>query len=321
MNHHNGTDKLPAGKKTVERAPINAELNPELSNLAKTHGLTSTSFIRAAASSVGNVENCIPQSQTYWNINPSSFNVRTKGYKRHKKKAPSSPALYDLIAMDITRSDELLMDVSEKFDIPDDFVKDRETGLDYVPSLFVVNALVPLDEPQMFGNASKKDRKEERVMAILYLGITEYTLEQLKDLDNASPAVKIFAEFCRRGDDDPEFRNRLKIMVLADSLEEMKLPGFLAKFNGKPCLINKKTGTFTQRRTAHSGLKYAEMNINLNAWRFVSRKGIHAVLPFICKAKFQLAITIEGREDDELPEILLGGCRMFDFDFRQAVRI
>lgn len=73
--------------------------------------------------------------------------------------------------------------------------------------------------------------------------IIQDTYEQLKDLDNASPALKLFAEYCINApelDSDPNspWKGRFKVMCNCLNLEDFGFPGFVSAYNAKPVLIN-----------------------------------------------------------------------------------
>lgn len=323
-------ERIPAGTETIQRAPVDKMLYPEIQALKDQYGEQSLEFIRAVANqcnrgvvgypnSIGTQEEEEKIMQTYWNVDPSKFKLRIgPNYKKYKKKNISGPALYDLIALDIVNTDGAIMNVDETFSVP--HVKgmtDVNTGNEFVPPLLVVNIMIPRDPPA-FRVDKENSTKGDFCMAILYLGITEQTLNDLRsNSQNASPAVRLFSEWCKRGDNDPDFRTRLKMIVNIDGIEDLGIPSFLKKYNGKPSLVKKHIGSLTHR-TTRDGLRYSEININLRNWRYVSRKGVYSAIPFIARSKFSLGLTIEGRDDDELPEVLLGGCHIMNFDFVEA---
>ena len=56
------------------------------------------------------------------------------------------------------------------------------------------------------------------------------------------------------------------------------------------------------------------MSINVRAWAYLAKKALHILQPKFPKFVLNIGITIEGRKDEELPEILLGGCRLIRID-------
>ena len=90
------------------------------------------------------------------------------------------------------------------------------------------------------------------------------------------------------------------------------IPSFLARHNGKPALVT-KSGTFTRYSN------YIEMSVNIRYWAFIANKGIHALLPKVKDVVLNIGATIEGRKDDELPEILIGACRVMRLDLSKIM--
>lgn len=51
------------------------------------------------------------------------------------------------------------------------------------------------------------------------------------------------------------------------------------------------------------------MSVNVHAWAFIARKGLYTLLPRFPDFIINIGATIEGRNDEEQPECLLGGVR------------
>ncbi len=49
----------------------------------------------------------------------------------------------------------------------------------------------------------------------MYFRITENACAQLKDLATASPAVKLFAQWCEKAETDPTWRGRFKVYIIS----------------------------------------------------------------------------------------------------------
>jgi len=185
------------------------------------------------------------------------------------------------VALDIAIFDGVIMNVDETFSVPHvNGMTDVNIGNEFVPPLFVANIMIPRDPPAF--RVDKENRtKDDYGIAILYLGITEQTLNELRNnLQDASPAVRLFSEWCKRGDNDLDFGIRLKIIINIDGIEDLGIPSLLTKYNGKSNFVKKHIGSLTQR-AIRDGLRYSEMNINLRKWRYVSRKGVYSATPFI----------------------------------------
>ena len=113
------TEKVFAGTQTSRRANI---VDTELLKIEMLHGEQSKEFLTYASSrsqKMGEKKCYEVQPQTYWNVDPSTFKLRIgPDYKRNKQKAPSGPALFDLITMDIFNSELGLKNVGDAFHMP-----------------------------------------------------------------------------------------------------------------------------------------------------------------------------------------------------------
>lgn len=205
----------------------------------------------------------------------------------------------------------ILNNVENKFKVPDiPGITDIETGHPDVPPMVVVMCNLPNEEPSMM----KATTDGKCLVSVFYFVISEATLEALKDLENARPAIKLFVEWCKRAETDDIFRGRFKAMAILDDIQKLRLPSFISGYNGKPVLIN-KSGRF--KRHAN----YIEMSINVFIFNFIAKKCLHSLKPKFPTFVLNMGFTIEGRSDDELPEVLLGGCRLMNLDPSMAFKI
>ena len=134
---------------------------------------------------------------------------------------------------------------------------------------------------------------------LIYFRITEDTCQQLRDLTTASPAVKLFVEYCEKSFTDAAFRGRFKVICSCLNLEELGMPSAITSYNAKPVLI-RRTGSL------HRGENYIEKDIHIHKFNNAAKQCIH-----ICSSRcglmyMQIGFVIEGRDDKELPEVLFG---------------
>ncbi len=199
--------------------------------------------------------------------------------------------------------------MSVKFNIPTSIpgITDVSTGHSHIPPMLVINTWLPGEEPSVFAKNTDGDTYSIPMVFVL----SKDTLEQLKDIDNASPGVKLLSEWCRRAETEPDFRGRFKCMGQIEDIESTSIPKFIHGYNGKPALVT-KSGTFTRHE------HYIEFTINVNYWAFLARKGLHSLMPYFQDFIFNVGFTIEARHDEEMPEVLLGGCRIMNLDPEKA---
>jgi len=283
--------------------------SPAVGSLAETTektGSDSEATIRANAKSY---ESSVPIPHTYTNPNPSIYNLRVgPNYAKNKLKAPSSPPLYDLYTMDVIRTETLLRDVTNAFQIPViPGVTDIDTGHPHVPPMLVMNCNMPAKESIING---KSDDKSCYIVVMIFL-ISPQTLDQIRDLENASPAVKLFCHWAEHAENNIEVRGRLKAMCILDNIEKLGIPPFIANANGKPCLIV-KSGTVKKREN------YMEVMINIFLFSVIAKKCLYSLHKKFPSFVLNCGFTIEGRTDEELPEVLLGGSRCLHLDLEKV---
>ncbi len=119
----------------------------------------------------------------------------------------------------------------------------------------------------------------------------------MKDFNNASPAVKLFAQYCEKSSDDPQWRARFKVICSCSNLEEMGAPQFIMSYNAKPVLIRRTGSDF-------KGKGYIEKNIHVHKFATLAKQSIHSLSSRCGLMYMQIGFVVEGRTDDELPETI-----------------
>lgn len=97
---------------------------------------------------------------------------------------------------------------AERFQIPD--ANGIDTHNPFVPPIFVIQLQIPSEPPKSMFSSSDNGPGWALVM---YFRITEDTCNQLKDLSTATPAVRLWAEWCEKAPHDAAMRVRFKVMI------------------------------------------------------------------------------------------------------------
>ena len=229
-------------------------------------------------------------------IDSSDFNVRAPKYKKLKKKEPSPPALYEPFAVDIFCSHQRIDHAAEKFALPEELTS-IDTGHPDVPPIMVVQIQIPLEEPSLLYPVT--DGPGWSIM--MYLSITEQTLKELKDINTASPAVKLWARWCGQAMEVDDLRKRFKFIASCSNLTELGIPQSIRDYNAKPILI-RRTGTLYRGKNN----TYMEFDMHIHKFAGPAKKAIHFMTSKAGEMLMQIAFVIEGRDDEELPEIIFG---------------
>ena len=198
---------------TIARASPNST---ELNELIEKQGMKSPLAIQACAATTTDY---IEQGHSYWNVESSRFHLRVgPNYKKNKTKKPSAKALYDLYALELVNSQSNLTSVEKGFKIPHiPGVTDVPTGHPYVPPMITLLINMPSGETSMFQNPISGPS----YVAVLFLVITQETRKALQNLENASPAVKLLAEWCEHAETNETCKGRFKFMAMVDNIESV----------------------------------------------------------------------------------------------------
>jgi len=308
MEHKVKRKLVPAGK-TLPRAPL--KKGSAIAKIVDEYGPNSIQAVRAYASASPD-DYDETASHCFWNIRPTLIKLRVgPDYNKNRKKEPSAPALYDVHCIDVIYSETSLKHASDAFKMPEiPGITDIDTGHPYVPPMMILNIWLPANGPSIL----TKEIDGPTYCVIAYAVITEKTLEALKDFENASPAVKLFAKWCEKAETEYAYRSRFKLMGHLENIEKLGMPSSFSKFNGKPALV-RKSGTFTRSSN------YIQLSVNLRVWSFFARKGVHHYQPKMKDFMMNIGVTVESREEDELPEVLIGGARIMRMDLlKKAAR-
>jgi len=225
----------------------------------------------------------------------AEFPLRTKHYMKTGKKAPSSKPLYELIGLDVykthCRVDRIFEHLSFPWDLPDTKHPD-------VPPLLIFNVQFPTGKQSILPEGDGRGAS-----VVFYFRITQETLTALhtleQDASSVSPALRLLAEWCRLAPDDPAFRARFKCIGWIQDIEKYRLPSISSRYNGKPVLI-KKTGSM------YRGPNFIEMDVNVHRFTYPCRACLIGMKEMLAQMVIRAGFCIEGRCEEELPEVLLG---------------
>jgi len=242
-------------------------------------------------------------------------------YKKTKKKAPSQPALYDTRCTrsyrckkrtsKTTNMDALPIPYTELF--PDGTVPPLGAGL---PQIVLLVFQLPSEQPYLL----KKKTDGEGGEILFFMTPSDRFIKDVNDhlddknnlTDECAPATKLWWKWCNTAERSKEWSRRFKAMALLRNLEKSSVGKFLKPYNGKPVLI-KESGRAT-RGVTEEGVRYLEFRTNIHEWGFVAKKGFIHILPKFGEMSLDVGFTIEGKEDEELPEVILNTTLVHCFD-------
>lgn len=267
-----------------------------------------------------------------WSVAPAdTMKLRQRGYAKSKRKAPSGNAFFEVVSIDLFDTETRVDKMSEHVAFPSPAVISPDSE---VPSTFVVNAQVPSETGPL---RVKLDADGHGYQVVICMQMTRQTREDLlalatdaedcddDDADDSGSgersgdkqkgedgtrrqrmnALKLLKSFCRNAPNEPQLapkeRGRFKVLAQVRNIDEVAIPNFAKGYNGKPALIA-KTGTLTR------GHDLLEMDINIHAFGYLARAGLQSIYRDFQEFILSIGFVIEGRDDKELPEVLLSAC-------------
>jgi hypothetical protein len=204
-------------------------------------------------------------------------------YKKHGKKAPSSTPIYEPCAVDVICTKLRKDHIAEKMKLMD--VSDIKTNHPHIPPIFVVQMQIPSDPPPNIW-ATVEDGPGWAI--VMYFKITEESCKQLLNFETASPALKLFAQYCEKAETDAAWRSRFKIICSCLNLDQMGLPSMIVNYNAKPVLI-RRTGTL------YRGQNHLEFDVHVHKFANLAKQSIHMISSRCGEMFMQIGFVIEGK--------------------------
>ena len=241
----------------------------------------------------------------------SFFQVRTgPNYKKHGKKTASASHIYSPVSIDLFKRESICFHTASQLRLPPppDATAPNETGL---PRRLVVNAIVPADAPAVSFRAAPVDGPCYQIVVVFEASAADLARWQA----GGSAAVRLFERFVREAPEgatpsggDLDVKERLKIIPYIDNAKTVGL-GPLEGYNGKPALITKSGSVFR-------GPDYLELGMNTFRFGFLTRKGMHHLLPRLAEFQLHVGLVLEGRDDAELDEQIFASCKLTGLDLK-----
>jgi len=113
------------------------------------------------------------------------------------------------------------------------------------------------------------------------------------------------------------------------NLPELKLNAFLLNlmkpYNAKPFLTGKDPNSLKDlSKDSHffiKGKNYLEVDVNVYEFCYLARKVAYNALPTVKEFVIDVALTVEGHNDEELPEQVLGCTRVSHIPVENALTL
>lgn len=244
-------------------------------------------------------------------VDPSTVLIRGIGYtKKNRKKVESPGDLYRCVKADVFESQREYLDMASRVAIPTVRFDDaHQTKTWTAPDTFVISVSLPTNNDGAGFTITMYYEMQQDTRDILRRitadGYDPKVDEEINSNQSKVNAVRLLETWCQRAPTDDAFMSRFKVISRADNIDELGLPKWISKFNSKPFLV-KRPGQ-TGFLHIHPEKSCMEFDVSLHTFPYLTKKAIR----FMKDACFRktvatFAFCLEGREEDELPECLLG---------------
>ncbi|GAB5355572.1 hypothetical protein AAMO2058_000217000 [Amorphochlora amoebiformis] len=247
-------------------------------------------------------------------LNGTSFQVRMgPDYAKNKKKAASKESFYECVGIDCLASPRKISNIGRYFYPSDGQEKKSTSKKNPFPEIFIFALQLPDYAPSMM--SSQGDGAGYTI--VFHYKLTEKGRKQIQE--SKLPAAKVLRKFVKAvriggGPQKTEHSMYLrpKVIMRLMNHEELGL-GFVHRklcenFNAKPFLSRPE-------HTLHLGggessKHYLEIDVDVHRFKYFQRRCAHSFRDKFCKAEIDIGIVIESHGNQEMPEQMLGACRI-----------
>lgn len=247
----------------------------------------------------------------------TTFQVRSHGYMRSKKKEPSGPCMYRLVGVDVYSFDFKLYHIAQHVQLPEvPVVGPAAQALpadQKLPPLLIINMQLPMYGPSLFGANDGHGHS-----LVYYFALPEGWEPSQVEQPAALALVQRFMHNRRELDGTPT-RDRFKLIPRIVNVDEWAEKGplsgyehrLLMNYNDKPLLTRPQQRFYT-------GPHYLEIDLDVHSYAFVARKAFHGYIQRLAPVVFENAFVVQGNRPEELPEQVLAAARVYRVDFTKS---
>lgn len=256
----------------------------------------------------------------------SDAQTRGADYISSKEKICCPASLYELVKADIFESDDQMLEIGQKFNLSEvklDYDSDKNAKKTWnAPDVFVISLTLPTTAPKL-GRTNNDNkgyiltgyyRMREETRKILRV-VTRPDYDPARDNKDLCArlqdenqkqminGVKLWEDWCESAPSDPEMQKRFKFIAKGDNLREVGCPRWICNYNGKPILIKKPNVT----GFLFSYDNMMEFDLSLLSFPYLFKSAMTYLKEnLFAKMIMTFTFVIEGRTNDELPELLIG---------------
>ena len=143
------------------------------------------------------------------------------------------------------------------------------------------------------------------------------------DVSKWPPGLRLCRRWLRDAQNDPYLCARLKGVFQVRALDGEQLPRVFAKWSGKPVLMA-AAGALSRRlglAKFSSGPGFVEVHLDIGeSFSYMGRGAVYLMMSKLSTLDADVCFTLEGRADDELPEVVFGAASFTALDLEQKFK-
>ena len=265
-------------------------------------------------------EEAEPTPNTWRHSPADTFQLRGGSYLRDRVKIKSDKATYEVVDVRVLRSPEGAM--------PDllthhPSLRGGETrSLNGLPETLALNIAAPCEAPSISGWRPASPCW----ILLLVLKIADHARAIATDEPDVSkwpPGLRLCRRWLRDAPSDPYLCARLKGVFQVRALDGEQLPRVFAKWSGKPVLMA-AAGALSRRQGLAKfsrGPGFVEVHLDIGeSFSYMGRGAVYLMMSKLSTLDADVCFTLEGRADDELPEVVFGAASFTALDLEKKFK-
>lgn len=264
----------------------------------------------------------VPQGSTnmqhaWAKLSADHFNVRSgPNYPKQGIKRPSGPAMGEVVAIDILRTEHKIFDLLSLNHI--ELPAPTPGWAEVYPELFVINQMLPSRFCNSF-TTSRAKTDGETFNLIVYVRLKPHLAPGWTDDLDPKNAEELLKRFLLRADQDATIAHCFKEIGVIRNIDDLasRLPSSLLslmkKFNGKPVLTRPEH--YFHRDPQN---RYFMCDLDGHCYQYFTRTAIAKGMAHVRSMQFGYGYVVEARKEQEMPEKMVCSCEIFCMQESQA---
>jgi len=254
----------------------------------------------------------------------AAFQVRCgPDYATMKGKAPSAPAMYECIGVDVVRAGCPVKQVLTRLvPVPSRGREWWRKGC-MLPRILCIVTQLPYTTRGPSANGVSND---PGCSVVATFAITQAAV-QAASAEVLPPAVRMMRDFSAAAggqcntDAGSMTPGVIKAIAIGENVKDMQaIPTLMQpavyRYNGTPTLITRSGCTYRDPEG-----EWLEIDIDVRYWAYAARNALYYLRGCMPDAIIHLGFLVQAAEDDDMPEGIIGACRIHGLDIMESPKL